>query len=694
MSSAETEHSPSQRATGLSRFFNVPVRVTDYSISTRVYAGFGFVLALLAIVGFLAVSALTAGSSTFSEYRSLARQGAEVGQVQASLLMTRLNMKNYLINTLDGDRDNVTRYSRDTAAYIDDTLALVEDPNRRALLEDMKQDINSYRAGFAEVVTLTDERVQTVSSVLDRVGPAMRKDVTAIMQSAYADGDAEAAFLAGMVQQHLLLARLYVSKYLTDNLDASYERAIQEFEVLDTATARMRVALQDPDRQALSQQVAAAVATYRSAFEAVRKVITASNTIVADRLDVVGPSIAGKVADFRSSLKERQDTIGPEATAYFDQAVTTSLIAGGVSILLGALIAWTISSGTSGPIRRMTALMQRLAGGDKDITVAWLDQKDEIGSMAQALEVFRQNAEEVDRLNEEQARAEERAAQEKRDAMDALATEFEDSVQHVVAQVAAASEQISAAAAQLTTTAEDTAQRSTTVSKASTEASANVQQVAAASEEMSSSIQEIARQVSDSAATTQNARQEVEDTDAVVRELADTAQKIGEVITLITDIAGQTNLLALNATIEAARAGESGRGFAVVASEVKSLAQQTANATEEIADQISRVQSTTGSAVEAINRIKQTIVKVNDIAGSISAAVEEQTAAVSEISNSTQSAALGTQNVSDNIVEVERGSEETGTAARQALETAHGLAEQSKVLSEKVGDFLSRIRAA
>ena len=668
--------------------------MSNLKISTRVFGGFGLILVMLTVIGVLSIYSLNFANETFGEYRTLARQANAIGRVQANLLMTRMNVKDFIITKSEKDRDEVFHFEEKTSALIDEALTLVVDPERRTLLEGMKGRMAEYRGHFENVVALNDKRNEIVHSTLNVIGPQIEKDLTAIMESAYRDGDAEAAFTAGMVLRNLLLARLYATKFLVDNKQESFDRVMKEFGELTELSDDLLASLQNPRRRQLATAVVENVSIYETSFDEVNVVINQRNAVIREQLDTIGPEVAKSIEDYKLSVKGRQDQIGPEATAAMEQAEVTDAIISVVALALGVAIAWVIGMGISRPINRMTAAMTELAKGNKALEVPALGQKDEIGAMAEAVQVFKENAIEMDRLAEERVEQEKKAEAEKRQAMNQLASDFETSVQQVVDSVSSASNEIKSSAQNLTSAAEDATSKSTAVAAAAEQATANVQTVAASSEEMSSSINEIARQVTESTRSTGEAKSEVEETDTVVRDLASAAQKIGEVVTLISDIAEQTNLLALNATIEAARAGEAGKGFAVVASEVKSLAQQTAKATEEISQQIAGVQSTTDSAVQAIGRIKETIVKVDEIAGSISAAIEEQTAAVSEISTNTQQAATGTQEVSSNIGDVQKGAADTGTAARAALEAATGLSQQSIELNKKVEEFLARVRAA
>ena len=344
------------------------------------------------------------------------------------------------------------------------------------------------------------------------------------------------------------------------------------------------------------------------------------------------------------------------------------------------------------PVHAMTGAMGRLADGDLTAEIPASGREDEIGLMAAAVQVFKDNAIEVRRLESEQAQNERRALRDKAKAMQELAGAFENSVGTVVKAVSTAARGMESSAEGLAATAEHTSDRSQAVTNAAEQASANVQTVASAAEELSAAISEISRQVSQSTMIANEAVTEIDGTNAKVQGLADAANRIGEVVALITDIADQTNLLALNATIEAARAGEAGKGFAVVAGEVKNLANQTAKATEEISTQIDAIQGATEDAVGAIQSIGGTINRISEIASTIASAVEEQGAATQEIARNVEHASSGTAEVTTSIREVNKAAEDTGVAATDIRSAAHELSGQSDNLSEEVANFLVAIR--
>ena len=365
-----------------------------------------------------------------------------------------------------------------------------------------------------------------------------------------------------------------------------------------------------------------------------------------------------------------------------------------IVVALMAGLGLFVGRGIAGPIVSMTGAMKALAGGDTSIAIPAQRRTDEIGDMAKAVQVFKDNALETMRLRAEQEEAEKRAADEKRAAMRKLADDFADSIGHIVDTVTASANEMQSAAESMSSIAEGTSSQATTVAAAAEEASGNVQTVASASDELGHSIHEIARQVQQQSEVSDRASSVAEESRQQVNELAGQAQRIGEVIDLITSIAEQTNLLALNATIEAARAGDAGKGFAVVASEVKSLANQTAKATDEISAQIKGVQEQTGTAVSAIERIGETIRSMTESASVVASAVEEQNAATQEIGRNVQEAAAGVRQVSSAITGVTEISGEAGAASTQVLAAAVDLSKQAANLSSQVSQFLDNVREA
>jgi methyl-accepting chemotaxis protein len=366
----------------------------------------------------------------------------------------------------------------------------------------------------------------------------------------------------------------------------------------------------------------------------------------------------------------------------------------GFAILATMAIGVGLVRGISAPLSRMTAAMRQLADRDVSVTIPGTGRGDEIGGMAAAVQVFKDAMIATDRLAAETEAAKAAVGVAQKAALSKMADGFEQKVGALVTAVSQAATTLEGTAGSMSGAATQAGNQAASVAAAAEEASAGVQTVASAAEELSSSIGEISRQVTRSAQITERAVTDTRSTNAIVQDLAHGAQKIGQVVELITQIASQTNLLALNATIEAARAGDAGKGFAVVASEVKSLAQQTANATEQIAQQIRQIQDATGQAVTAIRGISDRIEEISSIATGIASAVEEQGAATAEIARNVQQTASSTQEVTLNIAGVGKAANDTGEAATLVLHAAGGLSRQATQLSGEVQQFLAQVRAA
>ncbi len=391
--------------------------------------------------------------------------------------------------------------------------------------------------------------------------------------------------------------------------------------------------------------------------------------------------------------RQKAEAAGNELTTSRNllQAAVLTVAGGGATVVLALGLLLVRSMTTR--IAALTSVMQRLAAQDLSVDVPSSRDRDEIGVMAGTVQVFKDNMVDAERIRSEQDGVKARNEAERRAAMQRLADEFEASVTGVVEIVSSASTELQSTAQSMSATAEETSRQSQAVASASEQASTNVRSAASAAEQLSSSISEISRQVTESTRIAGDATQQASRTNDQIQGLAEAAQRIGDVVKLINDIAGQTNLLALNATIEAARAGDAGKGFAVVASEVKSLANQTATATEEISSKITEMQAATVQSVQAVQLIGQTIGQINEIATAIASAVEQQGAATREIARNVQEASSGTHDVSFTIAEVTRSATDTGSASHQVLEAAGELSRNAETLRGQVDGFLARIRA-
>ena len=430
-----------------------------------------------------------------------------------------------------------------------------------------------------------------------------------------------------------------------------------------------------------------------------RAAANASGHTILPSVDVEGvahTTLLTPIEDFSGRV------IGVAAIGFDRSTIDASLASGrlislaiGLGVLTLALgVAWMMNRSIAKPISVTTAVMRRLAAGETSVEISGRDRRDELGEMAGAVQIFKDNAIEKLRLEEDQRATEQRAAAEKRQALNSLADGFEASVGQIATKVASGVTEMERTAQEMSAIAERTDEGTAEVVNVCSEASGNVQTVATAAEELSASIAEISSQVTRANDVSRQAVDEAAATDERVKGMTTAADRIGDVMKLIQDIAEQTNLLALNATIEAARAGDAGKGFAVVANEVKNLATQTSKATEEIAGQIDAMQSATNTAAEAIGSIAQRIQEIGEVTTSIASAIEEQAAATQEIARNTQNAATGTQAVSSRVQTVRDDSVKSSAAVSlvaQAIDDLHG---QTGDLQAEIEGFLSKVRAS
>jgi methyl-accepting chemotaxis protein len=481
-------------------------------------------------------------------------------------------------------------------------------------------------------------------------------------------------------------------KFSVGEYEAARNEALKEVDAL--------ISLSDSeDRKQKNREITTAINAYDAAAQevivpALKNENDAAFALVKEKVKPANMKLQTLVS---ARVQNNLDAVEASKIATTETAATANSLLTIVAVVGSAisltLLAWIVLATVVRPIGSITKSMEEIAGGNLNTTIMGAERQDEVGTLARALDTFKQNA--IERLRLEDREKAEIATREARQAKIESATRrFDQAIIAALAGIKGDVNQLHSSSQALSSNADQTQRQSTAVSAATEEATTNVETVSSASTELSASIHEISRQVQASASITQEAAREAQDATAKIGGLAEAAQKIGEVVNLINDIASQTNLLALNATIESARAGEAGKGFAVVANEVKHLAGQTAKATDEIGAQIARVQDETKAAVASIVGISSTIDKINELSSAIASAVEEQGAATAEIARNVEQASAGTREVATNISGVAQAATETGQMAQSVYTAANSLMQQSTQLEHEVENFLREVREA
>jgi len=671
---------------------SVSLKLPTLRFRGKVMLGFSVVLAITAISMGIAYLGFERVSSGVATYRNSVAEADLARNIDRELISYRGLARYYVVT---GNEDDAAAALAVEPKLKDAISQAMKDTTNSARLDQVTRlgrEFQTFSKIFADILKVKRESAQVAKNQLARSANMLRYKLDDLPSNARDEEIQGIQFGIKKVIDQFQAVTALANNFVVNSDQTVASSALARLVFVENALH----AVSSTDEK-IVQGLKEASTLFEEYRQALAKLIENSKSVaeLVAQLNESAAAIVKGAGAMKGDLVSEQRRLEAESDATVAQTERLILMLAAGGFLLGGVLAVLLGKGISRPMIEMCKAMRKLAGGNFEIVLPGLGRKDELGEMAAAVEEFKMQAIAKAERDAAAQDAQNRASSAARRAeLIHFADEFEAAVGSIVSNVSASAVQLEEAAGTLTRTADTTQSLSTQVAGASEEASSNMQSVATATEELSASVDEIGRRVRDSNRIAEAAVLQAQQTDDRIGKLSRAAQEIGDVVKLITAIAEQTNLLALNATIEAARAGDAGRGFAVVAAEVKSLASQTAKATDEISSHISGMQGATQESVAAIKEIGGTIGQISSIASAIASAVEQQSGATQEIARNVQSVAQGTHQAAANIMQVNRGASETGIASGEVLNSARTLSSESLRLREELERFMGNIRAA
>ena len=671
---------------------SIASKLPTLRLRAKIILGFAVTLAISAAsmgIAYLGFERVAAGVVT---YRHSVSEADLARDIDRELILYRSLARYFVVTGKEEDGKAALAAEAGLKDAIDQSMKGTANPARREQVARLDKEFQNFSKIFADVLRIKQESGQLTQNQLMRSGNTLRYKLEDLPSNADDSEQQSIQFGAKVVTDQFQAVTALANTFVVNSDPATAASALARLRFVDNSLGSI-LSSNEKIVEGL-KEVAALLGEYK---QALTRLIENSKSIGEQtaKMTESATAIMQGAGALKADLVSDQQRIEAGTNALIGETERLILMLAAGGFLLGAVWALLLGRGIARPMTAMCKAMRELAGGNFDVVLPGLGRKDELGEMAGAVEEFKlqaiAKAERDAAAHDAQNKASSAA---RRTELIRFADDFETAVGAIVSSVSASAVQLESAAGTLTRTAESTQSLSSQVAGASEEASSNMQSVATATEELSASVNEIGRRVRESNKIADAAVTQAQQTDSRIGKLSRAAQEIGDVVKLITAIAEQTNLLALNATIEAARAGDAGRGFAVVASEVKSLASQTAKATDEISSHILGMQGATQESVAAIKEIGGTIGQISEIAASIASAVEQQSSATQEISRSVQNVAQGTQQAAADIMQVNRGATETGSASEEVLNSARTLSSESTRLREELDRFMANIRAA
>ena len=657
----------------------------NFSIAKKLSLSFGLLLALLAFLSLIGIRNMQTTSAGFAEYRQLAKLTNLVGRIQANMLSARMAAKSY---TVSGEARHATTFNERLSAAQEFSATAQHDitqPDRQAAVQEIVTALRTYENAFQKVMTLMAERDRLVNKELNLIGPSMEKKLTEVLVSAEDDGAYHVAFNTGLGMKHLLLARLYVVKFLESNETSAVERVIKEKELFNKQLENLEQKQLSQERRSLLEQIKADESTYFGAFDAVVKTIEARNQLITGTMDKIGPQVAEHVEALKLSIKQQQDDLGPRLEADNRKSDLLTKIISLSALLIGIGITVLLVRSLSRPIIRGVEMAKEIAKGDFSMRLQ-LDRRDEIGQLATALnsmaDSLLSNADVATEIAAGNLDVEVVLASEKDQLGQALKSMTEN-LNKVMAQIHISGEQIASGSNQVASASQALSQGATEQASSLEEISASLNEMAGQTGQNAENARQASSLTSEVQVAAQKGNEQMQGMVSAMEDINEAGQNISKIIKTIDEIAFQTNLLALNAAVEAARAGQHGKGFAVVAEEVRNLAARSAKAAEETAALIQgSVEKTenggriAAQTAQALQEIVNGVTQVADLVGEISAASTEQ--------------AQGISQVNQGVGQIDQVTQQNTASAEESAAAAEELSSQAEELRGMLQRFTLR----
>ncbi|MCG8333054.1 MAG: methyl-accepting chemotaxis protein [Proteobacteria bacterium] len=660
----------------------------DLKIGKKLMAGFGAVLGIMTVVGVVALLALSNSSTGFVGYREMARDANLAGQLEADMLMVRMNVKDFIITGNEKDIEEYNRYKKLMAGLLETAQKDIQDPERAKKVDLVEEHIKEYEVAFEKLIVMKEQRNIHVNDTLNVIGPKMEKSLSKIMISANRDRDIDAAFHAGVALRDILLARLYVTKFLDTNDQKDADRVAYEFGQFEKNIAILDEKLQNPERRALLQEILELEDQYSPTFNKLTQLIFERNELITSQLDRLGPVIAQDIEDVKLDIRNIQDTLGPRLVASNSRNTIVILVVVFLAIVLGVFLAIFLTKGITEPLAKGVEFAKIVEQGDlkADIEVY---QKDEVGMLVNAMKNMVANLQTMVNLAEQIADGDLTVKVEARSDNDSLAHALQTMItnlSNIVSEIGSASSQVATGSQQLAATSQSISQGATEQASSLEEISSSMSEIESQTKQNADNAKLANQYVAEVRNSAEKGNTQMGEMVEAMNEIGESSKSISKIIKVIDEIAFQTNLLALNAAVEAARAGQHGKGFAVVAEEVRNLAVRSADAAKETSDLIEGavLKAEAGSEISrkteaALAEIVSSVVKVSDLVGEISSASVEQATGVSEVTK-------GLEQIDQITVQNSSHSEESAAAAEELAGQATLL--QKSVSSLKIDSYM------